>query len=93
MFEKLYTIFRKDQILTSKEDLLLFNYDASFYEGSALCVVRPESLEEIRDLVLLCKRYKLNITPRGSGTSLTGASTPINSIVLDMSFFNKIKKS
>jgi FAD/FMN-containing dehydrogenase len=91
MFEKLNKIFREDQISFSKKDTAFFNYDASQYEGSAMCVIRPDSLEQIRDLINLSKRLKFTITPRGSGTSLTGSSTPTGSILLDMSSFNKVK--
>lgn len=91
MLDKLSKIFRTDQILISKQDLSLFNYDASNYEGDSLAIVRPESIEEIRDLILFAKRHDFTITPRGSGTSLTGASSPTGTVVLDMSYFNKIR--
>lgn len=91
MFEKLQKIFRPDQVSVSAQDSSFFNYDASRYEGSALCVVRPDSTEQIRELILLGKRLNFTITPRGSGTSLTGSSTPTGSVLLDMSYFNRIR--
>lgn len=91
MIEKLKKVVREDQILSSHDDLVLFNYDSSLLEGNSAFVVRPENSYEIQNIVALAKRYDFSITIRGSGTSLTGASTPENNVVLDMSYFNKIK--
>jgi len=91
MIEKLKKILREDQILSSKNDLLFFDIDASLIDGESFFVLRPESKEEIQNIVVLAKRYDFSITIRGSGTSLSGNSTPNKNIVLDMSYFNKIK--
>jgi glycolate oxidase len=56
-------------------------------------VVIPDSSEEVLKLVQFAYEEKIPITPRGAGTSVTGAILPIKGgIVLDMSGMNKIKE-
>jgi glycolate oxidase len=42
-----------------------------------LCVVRPSSAEQVSKILRLCSEKRLPVTPRGSGTGLSGACVPV----------------
>lgn len=65
-------------------------YDSSQNKGKAIDVYYVKDNQEIIDVVKYAKKNKLKITPRGSGTSLTGSSVPNNSLVINTSKMNKI---
>jgi len=61
---------------------LSFDYDA-------LIVARTE--KDVGEVLQLANRYKVPITPRGTGTSLTGSASPVKGgWVLDLSRMNRI---
>lgn len=69
-----------------------YSTDASTIKGNPLAIVWPENAEQIQKLIRYAQREKLTITLRGGGTSLVGGAVPLDSIVMDMSRFNKIKR-
>jgi glycolate oxidase len=40
-------------------------------------VALPSSVAQVRDVVLLCRRHKVPIVPRGAGTGLSGGALPL----------------
>ena len=54
-------------------------------------VVFPESTEEVRDIVLACRRHQTPIIPYGTGTSLEGHILAVNGgVCVDMSRMNRV---
>ncbi len=54
-------------------------------------VVRPESIEEIAEVVRLANKYRVPIVPRGSATWGYGGAVPVvGGIVLDLTGLNRI---
>lgn len=53
--------------------------------GSALCVVRPKTVEELVRLMRYASEKRVALTCRGGGSSVTGACVPEGGIVVDMS--------
>ena len=52
-------------------------------------VVRPQTIEEIRDTLRWATEHNIAITPWGAGSSVTGASLPLDGgVTLDMGHFN-----
>lgn len=52
-------------------------------------VARPRTEEEIRQVVAMCARLRIPITPRGGGTGNYGQAVPLHGgVLLDMSGFN-----
>jgi len=78
----------------SLSEKIAYSSDASTIEGKPLAVCWPENLDQIQRLVRFSIREKLSLVPRGGGTSLVGGAVPNyeNSLVIDMSRMNKIKK-
>src|SRR3970040_1356197 len=54
-------------------------------------VVFPESTDEVRDIVMICRRHRVPMIPYGVGTSLEGHILAIRGgVCLDMSQMNKV---
>jgi glycolate oxidase len=66
-----------DAILADPLALRLYARDASMVEGSAGLVAFPRSPDDIVACVRAAAAHDIAVVPRGSGTGLTGASTPI----------------
>ncbi len=71
---------------------VVYSTDSSCIEGKLVAVAWPESLEQLQKLIRLATREKTSLVPRGGGTSLVGGAVPQDSIVVDMSRMNKIKR-
>src|SRR5918995_2113181 len=66
-----------DAVLSDPLALRLYARDASMVEGSAGLVAFPRSASDLMACVRTARKHDLSIVPRGSGTGLAGASTPI----------------
>ncbi|MGZ5294121.1 MAG: FAD-binding oxidoreductase [Actinomycetota bacterium] len=71
-----------DAVLADPLSLRLYARDASLVEGNASVVVLPTSVEQIQDAVRIAAAHGLPVVPRGSGTGLAGAATPIDDAVV-----------
>ncbi|VAX29738.1 Fe-S protein, homolog of lactate dehydrogenase SO1521 [hydrothermal vent metagenome] len=63
--------------------LQLYSTAACFYEISPLAVIVPETVEDIVDVINICRKYKVPVLPRGAGSSLTGNSVA-EAVILDL---------
>ena len=80
-----------DAVLSDPLALRLYARDASMVEGSAGLVVFPASTDDVAACVRAAAAHDLDVVPRGSGTGLTGASTPIaDALVVVTSKMNRI---
>lgn len=89
----LIRVLGSDNVLTEKEDLLTYSYDATAALAHNLpdVVVTPSTTEQIAEVVKLANQYKVPIYPRGSGTNLSGGTNPLQGgIVLATVNMNKI---
>jgi glycolate oxidase len=64
-------------VLSDPLALKLYARDASMVEGEAALVALPRSVEHVQACVRAAAAHGLSVVPRGSGTGLTGAATPI----------------
>jgi glycolate oxidase len=79
------------EVLSDPLALRLYARDASMVEGSAALVVFPRSIDDLVACVRAAAAHDLAIIPRGSGTGLAGASTPIgDALVVVTSKMNRI---
>jgi glycolate oxidase len=66
-----------DAVLSDPLALRLYGRDASMVEGGCALVALPTTTEQIQACVRIAAAHGLPIVPRGSGTGLAGAATPI----------------
>ena len=63
----------------------------TFYKGQPDLVVLPETAEQTAAVVRLCRREKVPVVPRGSGTGLIGgAMAPEGGVMVSMTRMNRI---
>jgi glycolate oxidase len=56
----------------------LYARDASFVEGDAGLIAFPSDAAEAAEVMRIAAKHALPVVPRGSGTGLTGAATPLH---------------
>ena len=66
-----------DDVLSDPLALKLYARDASMVEGGCALVAFPRSTDDIVACVRIAAEHGLPIVPRGSGTGLAGAATPV----------------
>ena len=80
-----------EAVLADPLALRLYARDASMVEGSAGLVAFPRSADDIAACMRIAAAYGLPVVPRGSGTGLAGAATPIGeSLVIVTTKMNRI---
>lgn len=92
ILDRLTQTLGKENVIFEKEDLLVLSYDATPGLNHAPdVVVYPTTTEQVRDLLLIARENNLPITPRGSGTGLSGGSIPVRGgMVLCLNRMDKI---
>jgi len=85
-------IIPSERLLTKPAQLVPFESDAlTSFHKRPLAVVIVESTQEVVETVRLCARYEVPFVPRGSGTSLSGGSLPVETgIVIALNRLNRI---
>lgn len=88
---ELKAIVGRAYVLTSKEDLLCYSYDAQLLEGLPSVVVEPLNSSQVLAVLKLANAARMPIVPRGAGTGLSGGSVAIKGgVVLSMRRMNRI---
>lgn len=87
-----YEFLPKDAVLHQKDELKPYECDSlTAYTQLPLLVVSPTTEEEVQRIVALCYQHQVPIVPRGSGTGLSGGSTPhTGGVTLNFSRMNQI---
>ncbi|RIK16447.1 MAG: hypothetical protein DCC52_17680 [Chloroflexi bacterium] len=75
--QELQKLLGARNVLWQPDDLRVYSYDGSNNMATPDLVVLPESAEQVSEIIKLARRYSMAIVPRGSGTGLCGAVTPI----------------
>ncbi|BBD10017.1 FAD-binding oxidoreductase [Desulfovibrio ferrophilus] len=85
-------IVGKENVLESEADRHSYSYDSAVLDPVVPeLAVRPTTSEELGKVVRLCNQHGLPLTPRGSGTNLSGGTIPAQGgIVLLTNALNKI---
>jgi glycolate oxidase len=80
-----------DAVLTDPLALQLYARDASLVEGSAGLVVFPGSTDDVVACMRVAAEQGMPVVPRGSGTGLAGAATPLgDALVVVTSRMNRV---
>jgi glycolate oxidase len=92
LLSSLIRIVGKDRVSNSPEEVFLYSRDSGAqHPRRADYVVMPETVEEIRSLVLLANQARVPITPMGGGFTLSALTVPNRGgMVLDMKRMDRI---
>ncbi len=64
----------KQYVLSTPDELLLYEYDATIDRARPQIVVLPETAEEVAAAVRIARRFDVPVTPRGAGTGISGGA-------------------
>ncbi len=86
-------ILKANQILTDPANVWNYGYDNSRRHAVPDMVVFPATHEQVQQIVSLCNKHTVALTPRGRGTGTTGATVPLHAgVVLSTERLNRIIK-
>jgi glycolate oxidase len=89
--EKLKSIVGEYNVLSDAADLYVYGSDSSVHEAVPHAVVRPENIEQVREVMRYANSEKIPVIPRGSGSGMCGQVVPVQGgIILDMKAMNRI---
>jgi FAD/FMN-containing dehydrogenase len=96
LIERFATVVGSDNVLTTVADMAPHLVDwRGRYHGSARCIVRPGTAEEVAAIVRICAQAGVAMVPQGGNTSHCGASIPDNSgesVLISLSRMNRIRE-
>lgn len=80
-------------VLTAPDDTAPYLTDwRGRYRGSALCVVRPGTTEEVAAVMRYCHESRIAVVPQGGNTGLCGGATPMGGeLVLSLTRLNRVR--
>ncbi|GAW91563.1 FAD-binding oxidoreductase [Calderihabitans maritimus] len=93
VIEQLTQALGEENVLTEKEELAAYSFDATADIPKVVpqVVVTPTSTQQVQEVVKIAAKYKMPLYTRGSGTNLSGGTIPLNQgIVMVMVKMNKI---
>ena len=90
-FAEVRRIYPADRLLTGRAQLAPYESDGlTSFRARPSGVVLPETQQEVIDTVKICHKYEVPFLARGSGTSLSGGSVPVeDGLVIAL---NRLKK-
>ncbi|MBS1190132.1 MAG: linked oxidase, C-terminal:FAD linked oxidase, N-terminal [Rhodocyclaceae bacterium] len=79
-------------LLVDEEDLRPYECDGlTAYRALPAAVCLPETEEQVRDVLRVCRRLQVPVVARGAGTGLSGGAMPHSEgVVLSLARFNRI---
>ena len=76
-------VIRTDQVIGDPESCGVYSNDAyTTARQLPMCVVLPESTEDVVAIVNTCREFNTPLVTRGAGTGLSGGATPLPEAVL-----------
>jgi glycolate oxidase len=89
---RLELIVGSQGVISTAEGRLTYEADMhTFYRGAPDAVALPRSAEQAAEIVRLCRRERVPVVPRGSGTGLIGGATaPIGGVMVSMNRMNRV---
>jgi glycolate oxidase len=84
-------IVGSEHVLSDPEDLLAYGIDGTWVDREPQVVVLPESAGQISAILKLANARRIVVTPRGSGSGLSGGAVPaVGGIALSLARMNRI---
>lgn len=89
--EEIARIVGTDNVYCDPIECLCYSRDMSVHEGIPDAVVFPKTTEQVSRILVLASREGVPVTPRGAGTSVTGAVLPVRGgLLLDLHLMDRI---
>ncbi len=89
--EELKEIVGQENVFDDRVECLTYSRDMSVHQGVPDVIVFARTTEQVSAIMKVAHREKIPVTPRGTGTSVTGAVLPVKGgIVLDLHQMNNI---
>ncbi|HZK66208.1 MAG TPA: FAD-linked oxidase C-terminal domain-containing protein [Chloroflexota bacterium] len=90
--DQLSQIVGPGNLLTTREDLAAYAYDATPRMGRLPdAVVKPGTTEEVSRILQMANREGFKVVPRGAGTNLSGGTVPIQGgVVMQLTRLNRV---
>jgi len=89
--DRLEDVVGSNDLIHSSRVTEVYSTDASPFSGKAVAVVRPESDDEVSEILKLANSHSIPVVPRGAGSGTSGGAVPKNAVVLDMKKMDEIK--
>ena len=80
-----------DHVLAPPPAAYLSDETGRGLRGTARAVVLPGSAAQAADVVAICYRHGIPITPRGGGTGVSGGAVPDGGIVISLERLNRVR--
>ena len=82
----------RDRVIVDEDGRRAYETDAlTAYRRMPLCVVLPQSTEEVAKVLRFCHDQRIKVVPRGAGTSLCGGALPTeDAVVVCVSKLNRV---
>jgi glycolate oxidase len=92
LVQELLALLPAEAVLHEAEDLHPYECDAlSAYRCTPLAVVLPDTVEQVRHVLRLCRDRAVPVVARGAGTGLSGGALPLaDGVLLSLTKFNRI---
>jgi len=91
--KELVKIVGPGRVMTDKEDMICYSYDATSFSETPDAVIVPRSTDQVAAILKYANEENIPVITRGTGTNLSGSSIPVNKgIVLSLNDMNKIKE-
>ena len=90
--ELLKEVLPADAVISDVTETRAYECDGlTAYTCPPLCVVLPETTEQVSKLLKICHREQIPVVPRGAGTSLAGGALPTaDSVVVGVAKMNDV---
>lgn len=92
IIKSLQTIVGNNYVIVDESKRTEYGHDKTEdYQFTPDLVVLPGSTQEVSEVLKVCNKHLLPVTPRGAGTGLSGGALPVKKgVVISMERFNKI---
>jgi len=91
IIDEIKNIVGEENVFSDRVECICNSRDMSVHVGIPDVVVYARTTEQISDIMRLANQEKVPVTIQGSGTSVTGASLPVEGgILLDVHRMNRI---
>lgn len=93
IIRELEQLLGRDSVISSREEILLYEYDGSVEEARPECVVFPRTTADVSAIAKISTKHGVPMVGRGAGTGLSGGALAVQGGILTVfSRMNRILK-